>query len=68
MTSNGGTVIVNSGSGNPFIQTVQAGVQTFEVPMQVGEQRFQLLTNAGLSAGGSSNVTVTDSCWVSPTA
>lgn len=65
MTTNGGTVIVNSGGNAVFTQTVQAGVQTFKVPMGVGEQKFQLLSNSGVSATGISNVTVSNSCWVS---
>lgn len=63
MTLNGGTVTVNSGSGATFTQTVAAGVQSFQVPMSAGVQSFKLVTNSGLTASGSSNVTVSDNCW-----
>lgn len=63
MTKSGGTVNVQSGSQPATQHTVEAGVQVFQVPMGVGIQQFSFQTAQGKTGGGSSNVSVTDTCW-----
>ena len=64
MTTQGGSVTVNSGSNAAYTMQVDAGVQIFQVPMGVGQQAFKFQTTAGKSGSGTSNVSVLDTCWV----
>ncbi|RXK40038.1 hypothetical protein M231_02678 [Tremella mesenterica] len=62
MTKSGGTVTVNSG-GSSSTHTVSAGVQVFQVPMNIGSQQISIQTSSGASGSGTGNITVSGDCW-----
>ncbi|WVQ85054.1 hypothetical protein IAT38_007218 [Cryptococcus sp. DSM 104549] len=62
-TKAGGIVKITSGSNLPVIKKVDKGAQMFEVPMGVGEQKFEFVTFSGGFRSAASNVTVSADCW-----
>ncbi|WRT67952.1 uncharacterized protein IL334_004926 [Kwoniella shivajii] len=63
MTKLGGTVKITSGSNAPVFKIVKPGVQSIEIPMGVGEQKFEFLTLTSGWKKGVSTVDISDKCW-----
>ncbi|KAL1413173.1 hypothetical protein Q8F55_000923 [Vanrija albida] len=61
-SKNGGKVTVTSGSNAPVTHEAAAGIQVFEVPVGTGQQKIELVSDAG-SASGTSEVPITAGCW-----
>lgn len=64
LSKSGGTVSFQSGGNAVFTRTVEPGVTAFSVPMGVGKQRVALQA-AGRTVEATSDVDISDQCWVS---
>lgn len=63
MSKAGGSFTVTSGSNAAVTQKVEAGINVFEVPMAVGQQKFEYTPTGGSAMSGAGNVTVSADCW-----